>query len=256
MPVAVEPNNLSKSAMALYAGFAPPQLRRWNQINRRVFQVLLIAPLLIVWLSAYTNIDLILADAVFDRAHGNFPWRHVWLAEVFSHVLLKRMLGGLAVAVISVTAWDLVFPGRWSWLQRFQMRVVALSAIIVPAIIAILKQASSSHCPWDLARYGGTEPYIRLLEAIPAGIAPGHCMPAGHVSSALWLISLTVFLLPKRPRAAVLALSLLLGFSFAVGWLQQLRGAHFLTHTLWSMWISSVIVFALFKLLDRRSYSR
>lgn len=242
--------------MASYAGFAPPQLRRWNQINSRIFQVLLIAPLLIVWLSAYTNIDLILADAVFDRAHGNFPWRHVWWAEVFSHVLLKRMLGGLALAVISVTAWDLVFPRRWSWLQRFQMRVVALSAIIVPAIIAILKQASSSHCPWDLARYGGTEPYIRLLEAIPAGIAPGHCMPAGHVSSALWLISLTVFLLPKRPRAAVLALSLLLGFGFAVGWLQQLRGAHFLTHTLWSMWISCVIVFALFKLLDRRSYSR
>ncbi|WP_374709539.1 hypothetical protein [Massilia scottii] len=46
----------------------------------------------------------------------------------------------------------------------------------------------------------------------------------------------------------------MLGLGFALGWVQQLRGAHFLTHTLWSMWWTCLIVSILYVLLiDRRS---
>lgn len=251
----METNQVSKSALASAGGFTPQQLERWNQINQRVFLALLIAPLVIVWLASQTDIDLLLADAAFDRQHSNFPWRHAWLTQEFNHVLLKRVLIGVGVLFAGIAAWDIFSPRRWSWLRRFQMRVVALSAIMVPATIALIKQASSSHCPWNIERYGGTEPYIRLLQILPDGVEPGHCLPAGHASSALWLISLAVFLLPHRLRPAAIAFSLLLAFGFTVGWLQQLRGAHFLTHTLWSMWIACAVVFTLVTVLDRGSYS-
>ena len=222
------------------------------QARRRIWIVLALVAPLILWLGAATDIDLLLADAAYDRALGDFPWRHAWLAEVFSHVLLKRALVGLGALFIGAVLWDLARRQRWSALRRYQMRVVALSALLVPAAIAGLKRLSSSHCPWDIDRYGGAEPYVRLLQALPSGIEPGHCMPAGHASSALWLVSLSVFFLPARPKAAALAGAALLSGALAVGWLQQLRGAHFLTHTLWSAWIACVLVYFIITALARR----
>jgi membrane-associated PAP2 superfamily phosphatase len=227
------------------------QSKPWRRFQLRAWLVLLAAALLITWLGAATDVDLALADAAFDARLGVFPWREAWLADAFGHVILKRLLVALALAAVGVAAWDLARPLRWSALRRRQQRLVALSALLVPGVIAALKQLSSSHCPWDLQRYGGAQAYIRLLEAVPQGVPAGHCMPGGHASSALWLISLAVFFLPRRPRAAALALLLLLAAGGAVGWLQQLRGAHFLTHTLWSMWIACAVVFALADRLER-----
>ncbi|UUZ57577.1 hypothetical protein LP419_13670 [Massilia sp. H-1] len=40
-----------------------------------------------------------------------------------------------------------------------------------------------------------------------------------------------------------------------IGWIQQLRGAHFLTHTLWSMWIACALVITVWRVATRkRSY--
>ena len=82
---------------------------------------------------------------------------------------------------------------------------------------------------------------------------PGQCLPAGHASSALWLLSLAVFWLPARPRAAGRVALLALAFGATVGYLQQLRGAHFLTHTLWSIWIAGAIVLALVAAMGART---
>ena len=76
-------------------------------------------------------------------------------------------------------------------------------------------------------------------------------MPGGHASSALWMISLAILLVPYRLVHAAVALATLLMLGIGVGWLQQLRGAHFLTHTLWSAWIALLIVFLISTCLDR-----
>ena len=209
--------------------------------------LLALTSVIIILLGAVTDVDLRLADWAYDARLGVFPWRHVWLAEVASHVIVKRALAALAIAIIGAAAWDWWRPRPWAALRRVQLRIVALSAIAIPAIIGLLKQVSSSHCPWDIDRYGGSAPYVRLLEALPAATAPGHCMPAGHASSALWLIALAVFFLPARPRVALCVFFLMLAFGFALGWLQQLRGAHFLSHTLWSVWIACAVLWALLR---------
>jgi len=207
---------------------------------------LCVTGLAILWIGRATDIDLMLADAVYDTASGAFPWRHAWLTDTFSHVILKGLLTLAAAWFILAAARDLwrPHPGRDA-LDRLRLRVVALSALLVPLVISMLKQASVAHCPWDLARYGGTEPYLRLFDALPLGVPAGHCLPAGHASTALWLVSLCVYWLPSRPGAArrVALLALLLGG--LVGWMQQLRGAHFLTHTLWSIWIACAVVLAI-----------
>lgn len=221
---------------------------------RPIHMFLMASAVLILWIGNYTDIDLTLADAMFDRASVTFPWRHSWLAERFNHVWLKGALIATAIAVIAIAMLDLIRPRKnWSPSTRIGMRVLALSAVCVPLVISTLKQFSSSHCPWDLQRYGGDSPFIRLLQLVPDGVSAGNCMPAGHASSALWLVALAVFWLPAHPRKAALVAFGLLLFGFAVGWIQQLRGAHFLTHTLWSMWIAIFIVDLLYRRLSKRS---
>jgi len=223
----------------------------------RMAAMLAVAALAILWLGRCTDIDLALADAAFDTGAGAFRWRHAWLTEAFGHGILKRSVTVLALGVIGAALLDLARADpRRPALGRLRLRIVALSAVSVPAAVSALKQLSSSHCPWDLLRYGGDQPYLRLFEALPAGVMPGQCLPAGHASSALWLVSLAVYCLPAQParagRLAVLALvpgALLGGF-------QQLRGAHFMTHTLWSAWIACAIVLALVAMLQSRPGDR
>ena len=218
---------------------------------RRVAAVLLITAGVIFWLGRCTDIDLMLADALYDPGVHAFPWRHAWLTETFSHVILKELLSAAAAGVLLIALHDTWRPRRTrNQLARVRLRVVALSALLVPLVISLLKQTSVAHCPWDLARYGGAEPYLRLFDALPFGVQAGHCLPAGHASSALWLVSLCVYWLPLRGRTARRVAAAALAFGGAVGWMQQLRGAHFLTHTLWSAWIACAIVFLLVLVLQ------
>lgn len=228
------------------AGNSSPEARQLldTEASGRVVAGLCWSALLIYWLGAGTDVDLYLADAMFDRASGVFPWRHAWLAETFNHRILKAVLTLAGLGFIAAALRDRS--------KKPGLRVVALSAVLVPLSISLLKQNSVAHCPWDLARYGGVEPYARLFEMLPPGVAPGHCLPAGHASCALWLVSLAALWLPGEPRKAMLAAALALAGGFAVGWMQQLRGAHFLTHTLWSMWIACAMVFALIQLVQYR----
>ncbi|MES2318724.1 MAG: phosphatase PAP2 family protein [Pseudomonadota bacterium] len=210
---------------------------------KRVLLMLAGSALAILWLGAFTDVDLWLARTMYSQAARGFPLRHAWLTETFSHVYLKNLLVMLASCVLIPAAFDCWRPRASSTPAfRQRLRVVALSAILVPLAISLLKQASRSHCPWDLAEFGGAESYIRLLQAALPGAPAGHCMPAGHAASGLWLISLAGLCLPRRPRTAAAVFVVALAFGFWLGWMQQLRGAHFLTHTLWSMWLACAIV--------------
>lgn len=216
--------------------------------HRTALAAFALCALAIAWLGACTNVDLALAGAMYDHAAGAFPLRHAWLAETFSHVYMKNLLVLLAVCAMLAAA----FPRpHWPRDLRLRLRVVALSSLLVPLVTTLLKQASSAHCPWDLHRFGGSHAYVRLFDAALSGAPAGHCMPAGHASGALWLVSLAVLWLPRRPRRAAAVAGAALGFGFALGWMQQLRGAHFLTHTLWSMWIACAIVWLLHAWMSR-----
>lgn len=227
------------------------QRQRWSRANAVVAVVLFFGAMTLIAITLWTNLDLRLADSAFDANTGVFPRRHAWVTETFNHVILKRLFTALAVAILAAVLWDLYAPRAWTWLRRFQLRVIAMSAVLIPTAISLLKQSSDSHCPWDLQRYGGSEPYVKLFELLPAGVNAGHCMPAGHASSALWMMSFAVLFIPHRLLYAALTLLITLFVGIGVGWMQQLRGAHFLTHTLWSAWIALFIVFLIVMCLDR-----
>ena len=94
-------------------------------------------------------------------------------------------------------------------------------------------------------------PYYRLLEFMPDFVIAGNCFPAGHASGGLWLISLCVFWLPAEPKKAIPAGVAGLAVGLTMGISQQLRGAHFLSHTLWSIWFAAALILVLYLALHR-----
>lgn len=205
--------------------------------------ILMLSAMLILWIGNYSNLDLMIADSMFDEAHGQFFGADSAWAGNFQlgMILLGATLNGLAI-------WDTLRPLAWLALRRSALRSVALSVVLVPSSIYLLSYFSDVPCPTDLLRYGGMEPYARLLETLPASASGSVCLPATQANTAWWLLALPLFCLPGRPRTALLLAGVMLLCGLAAGWQQQLQGAQFFTHTLWSAWIAAFLIYLLHNL--------
>lgn len=214
-----------------------------DRLFRRCLVGLFVIGLVLVYISRYTGIDLLLSDWMYDPVRQDFPWRGRWFTAVFMHAWVKYLLIGIGVAMLGVLAIGWALSPVWLGpaLKR-KLGVVIASWATVPLVVSLMKSQSMHHCPWDLQRYGGYAPYLRLFDHLPAQVKAGHCFPGGHASAGLWLASLAVFWLPERPRMAALVFAAGLIPGLLLGWTQQMRGAHFLTHTLWSAWVASLII--------------
>lgn len=192
---------------------------------------LLLFTLLLAWDAS--GLDLPLAR-LFGTAQG-FAWRDQPTFVLLLHTLPRWFSSALLLALFigAVRPWGflraLASPDRWQ---------LALSIALGMAAITLLKRVSSTSCPWDLAQFGGTLPHVShwLWGVRDAG--PGHCFPAGHASAALayltgWCV-LRRSLAPEVARRWLVA-ALLAGA--VLGLAQQMRGAHFMSHTLWTAWI-------------------
>lgn len=218
--------------------------------------LLAVSALFLFWLGS-TRLDVHLAASIYDPAAGGFPLRHAWFAEVLAHKWLKWCMLVLGAGVLVLVLRDAWRPLSWMTAElRVRLRVVVACSISIPMVVSVLKRLSASHCPWDIVDYGGSAPYIHLLDAMPAGVTAGHCFPAGHATSVLWLVSLCTLWLPWQPRRAFIVAMLALLAGGVIGWIQQLRGAHFLSHTLWSMWIACAVTFVWYQWLTRHEPHR
>ena len=175
------------------------------------------------------------ADLWLIRRYGTpegFALQH---HPVFSQGLHEggRLLAWVMVAWLAWDAWAL----RWSGPPR-RLRWAAIALVLMAtAMITGLKRLSATSCPWDTLEFGGQWPYVPhwLLQVHDGG--PGHCFPSGHASAAFaFLLAWAVW----RHFNAVIArrmlvMLLVLGSLFA--WVQMARGAHYLSHSLWTAWL-------------------
>jgi membrane-associated PAP2 superfamily phosphatase len=89
---------------------------------------------------------------------------------------------------------------------------------------------------------------VHLFGDRPDDLPRAQCFPGGHSSSGFALLALYFALRDRRPRAArwFLGGALAVGTLFAFG--QEARGAHFLSHDLWSLGIAWFTCLAVYRL--------
>lgn len=140
-------------------------------------------------------------------------------------------------------------PLRVARTLRWPLLYLVLSTIVSTAIVGWMKTWTTMDCPWDLAAYGGHDAYVGLFQARPAGYPMGECFPAGHASAGYCWLALYFFFLYFSPRLRWLGLAVGTSLGVLFGLVQQLRGAHFMSHDLWTAMISWGVALGLFQLL-------
>ena len=215
-------------------------------------------PLLLIpvaLLLEYSGIDLWLAARFFDASAGTWPWNDHWFTNDLLHTGGRHFTLLLALLIVLLIA--LTFLVKRVRPYRKGFLYLLLGSALGPILVSISKKTTHIYCPWDLKQFGGTEPYIRLLDAVPEGASIGHAFPAGHASGGFAFLSLYFFLyryFPSR-RHGGFSFGFLLGTLYGIA--QQMRGAHFLSHDLFSLvicWFSAMAVYLLmFRSPDRFS---
>jgi membrane-associated PAP2 superfamily phosphatase len=191
-----------------------------------------------------TGWDHSLIAPYFDLARHQFYLRN-------NHVLTKVMHDGLKVVLLMAPV-SVFLCLAWSWYDsRFKQHRRRLAWLLTglvasTVVVSILKQNSIHACPWDLSMFGGLAPELPLFSALPTGVKAGGCFPGGHSSGGYAMLAIYfAYLADHRCRANIgLALGLVLGT--LMGWAQMMRGAHFMSHNLWSLWVVWVVLLALY----------
>ena len=203
-------------------------MSRWPLQQRRDAGWLLAGLLaLVTW--EWSGGDLTLAQWYGDST--GFAWRDAWLTSTLLHN------GGrwLAWAVMAGLVWDATCAGRSSPPRRerlYWLGATVASLVLVPT----LKRFTSTSCPWDLVPFGGAVSYVPHWALWLVDGGPGHCFPSGHAVAAFAFFSVYFLWRSHRPSLARGALVAVWLLGAVFGWAQMARGAHFLSHTLWSAW--------------------
>ncbi|RDZ27544.1 phosphatase PAP2 family protein [Lysobacter silvisoli] len=188
------------------------------------------------------------ADRLYAWQGGHWALRNAYLTQTLIHLGGRDLstAAWLAVALAWLVAWRRPALARLRW----PLAYLALATLLATAAVAWLKSWSNMDCPWDLLRYGGDRPYVGLLALRPVGLSRGVCFPAGHASGGYAWMSLYFFALTLRPRLRYWGLAVGVGAGLLFGFSQQLRGAHFLSHDVWTAalcWMTVLGVYLLFR---------
>lgn len=177
-------------------------------------------------------------DLAVMRGWGNadgFALRHHPWLERWAHDGVRRLLVGVLLAWLVLLAWGAGPVRRWSGADRLAVGLGVLAALLV---VNLIKRVSLSSCPWDLAEFGGSARYVShwLWGVVDGGGA--HCFPGGHASSALAFVGVALPGLAGRHGRVAHGVGSLLAVGMAgavLGAVQTVRGAHYPSHTVWTL---------------------
>ena len=190
---------------------------------------------LLLPLLAWDASGLDMALAHWFGGPGGFPLReHWWLTRVM-HDGAKALAWAFTLLLCLGVVWPRGPLQRLPFKRRLQLPATALIATLV---IAALKGANATSCPWDMAEFGGVAQHLShwIGWFTPDG-GRGRCFPAGHATSGFAFVGGYFALRRHLPRLARGWLAVAITVGLVLGVVQQLRGAHFMSHTLWTAWI-------------------
>lgn len=163
-----------------------------------------------------------------------FPLRDNWFLNAVMHQ------GGRGAGWVVLLALVLGIARPFAGLRMFNraQRVGLVLAVLASLlVVSLLKSISQTSCPWDMTEFGGTAAYVSHWAWGVLDGGGGRCFPAGHASAAFAFLAVPVWFMGPSPKTGRLLLAVVLVAGFTLGWVQQVRGAHYMSHTLWTAWL-------------------
>jgi membrane-associated PAP2 superfamily phosphatase len=192
------------------------------------------------------HLDLTIARWFFDDARRAFPLTNQWLLKTVLHDAARTLSAVAALALVGLTVTSWLGPQLTALRARREaLLYTSIATLAAAAIVGALKHASSHACPWDLALFGGSAVYHPLFGAHASAPGVDGCLPAAHPLAGYAWLAVGFALYPTARRRAWLAWAIAFAFGTLFGVVQIARGAHFLSHVLWSAWIVSSVNVAL-----------
>ena len=213
----------------------------------------LIAPIAgasVLFILAYgTSFDFGLASFLFELQDGTWALQHHWLTETVLHHSVRAINEILVLGLLGYWAWRHVAIRERSKNQR-ALGVLLLSLMMSFASVAVLKRLLPMECPWDLLQFGGSSEFWGLFDTRPETMSPNQCFPAGHASIGFAWLALYYYWRELKPELATRGIVIGLTLGFLLGFVQQLRGAHFISHDIATAavcWTASTVLYGLFQ---------
>ena len=171
-----------------------------------------------------------------------FPWRENPFLVHVMHAGARNLSWLLVIGLFAAIRWPLGILRKLPVRDRAQLALTVLASVLA---VSLIKHFSDTSCPWDLKEFGGVARHVsHWAWGVDDGGAGG-CFPAGHASAAFAYVGGYFVLRRVSTRAAFIWLGAAVVAGLALGLSQQLRGAHYMSHTLWTAWICWTVGFAI-----------
>jgi membrane-associated PAP2 superfamily phosphatase len=189
----------------------------------------------------FIGLDQTIADIMYQAQGNSWHLKNSWITAILIHKGGKYL--SLTIALLVLLLWGMSYKFSQLKAWQYRLRYLFVTSVLGSLAVSIGKAITHISCPWDFSRYGGQLEYLSLIEQLSIGNG-NHCFPAGHASAGYAWVAL--YFVGRHTLSSwrwySLGGSLLVGLTF--GFSQQLRGAHFISHDLWSFgicWIVSLI---------------
>lgn len=191
-----------------------------------------------------SRLDEAVSRRFYEPGLGLWPWRRHWLTEGLLHQGGKHFVVLVAAVVLSALVAakfrPAIAPHRRTLAYLFAAMALSIGST------SVWKANSPVHCPWDVVAFGGVQPKLHPFAWRPVGVPAGHCFPGGHAAGGFSFLAFYFAFQGRQPRLARWGLVLGLGLGNLYGLAQVTRGAHFLSHHVWSgilAWEISALLF-------------
>ena len=189
------------------------------------------------WLLANLAWDVSGLDLSMARLSGGasgFPLQEHWVLTTVLHDGIRWLAWSLALALCLGVWFPLGWLRRIPLGRRLQLAVTTLAAATV---VYLAKLGSNTSCPWSLADFGSVAHLVSHWALFVHDGGSGGCFPAGHAAAGFAFAGGYFAFRHAQPVLARRWLGASLAAGLVVGVSQQLRGAHFMSHTLWTGWL-------------------
>lgn len=218
---------------------------------------LLLAPLgmavLLFSLTYGVGLDFTLASALYQMQGESWLLQHHWLTETLLHRHVRTLNEIVVLTLLACWLWR-HFARKDQSKKQQALGILLLSLLLSFAAVAVLKRLLPMECPWDLQHFGGSSAFWGLFATRPDSVPATQCFPAGHASIGFAWLALYYYWYEVTPQKAWQGLLIGASAGLLLGFVQQLRGAHFISHDIATAaicWLIATVLYLWFKAKTR-----